>query len=269
MKLKSVMGALTLASLLFVSEVFALCPADGWRMVPTSGTISEPGLYMLCEDFHQPIRITSSDVRLYCSNRKVWTTLDGTMPTQPSLGKHGIWVENDDWWVSNVMIERCNVAGWDSGIRAGYVSGLRLYHNYAHHNGDGFDLNQSVWIEARDNKAWDNFDDGVDLDLVDWSTFDRTSAYGNKDHGVSLSNFHDYNACPKDLPPSAPGSTYYNHNIEYKNSEVLNNGGYGFNIRRTKDSTFINNKCRDNTKGATRRECEGGGNTFNMPDCES
>jgi hypothetical protein len=33
-------------------------------------------------------------------------------------------VENDAWWLYNVVISHCDVASWDSAIRAGYVSGL-------------------------------------------------------------------------------------------------------------------------------------------------
>ena len=161
------------------------------------------------------------------------------------------------------MARQCNVSGWDSGIRAGYVNGLGLYNNKVTYNNDGFDLNQSVWIDARVNIASNNSGDGVDLDLVDWSTFDTIDASSNLDKGVSINYFDDYNEC----------GVYPNTNITFQNSRADYNGDWGFSIKGTKDSKFINNACQENGAGGWRlgskmNPCgDLGGTVIDMPNC--
>ena len=267
MKGKLLAGLLSTASVFVASRAFAVCL--------TSTTISSPGYYELCSDYiNQPIRITANDVTLDCGGHKVWTTSNPTAPTEPcnGTGRHGIWVANDAWWIGNITVMNCNVAGWDSAIRAGYVSGLALYGNVVHHSWDGFDLNQSIWINAADNWTYSNGaycsnppppkqpgwnGDGVDLDLVDHSTFTRIYSYSNKDHGVTVTYFHNYNPC----------GSYYNHNITYRDSHSFSNQGRGFNLKGLRNSTFVSNYCSSNAQGPLKNECDGGGNNINMPQC--
>lgn len=259
---RAALATLTLLSVFPAGAAVAACLQ--------SELITEPGHYTLCEDFvNRPIRITSSNVTLECAGHSVVTVAGeeafANGPTESCVGgRSGIHVANDQFWIGNVVILNCVVGGWDSGIRSGFVEGLTLIGNSAHHNWDGFDLNQSSLIEMSDSVSFENGGtcqgarngDGIDLDLVDGANFTRIDTFLNVDHGVTISNFHNVNPCGQ----------YWNNSVTYRDSASFNNGGRGFNIRRTRTSLFENNWCRGNTQGAWRTECVES-TTVNMPDC--
>lgn len=221
-------------------------------------TIDSPGSYVLNQDrINDEIRITSSDVTLDCQNHKVWRDSTVNAPIEPcSGGRHGIWVEKDGFWVYNVTIRNCDVAGWDSGIRGVYVESLNLSGNVAKRNWDGFDINQGRYVSATGNVAAvnggfcaaknENNGDGFDLDLVHESNFSNNHSYSNFDHGFTVNNFKQ--AC----------GTWFNVNLWLEHNHIFANQGRAINFKHTQDGGFRHNffeSISPNRQGNWKPEC--------------
>src|SRR5687767_4446531 len=98
------------AALLAIAGLFSsVAHADLW--------LQQPGTYRLDRDYYgEKIRIAGHDITLDCQGHRVWATTGGGLFHGPGSAVNGIfvWHAQGDYWLRNVTVMNCNVAGWDA-----------------------------------------------------------------------------------------------------------------------------------------------------------
>ena len=188
--------------------------------------IATPGVYQLNQNIVGAsipytygvscIQISSSDVVLDCQGFNL--TNDGTSDAA------GIYIDEYDAGTSNITVENCNVAYYDTGISdasASHTSEIFLINNSANDNGDGFFIASDSNGNLTGNSAYNNSYDGLYLrspynDIV---TGNNLTDNGNYDFFQDVwANFDCHNIIQNNTGSGNEPILWANSNIAVSNA---------------------------------------------------
>jgi len=142
-------------------------------VVPTNNMLINESI-QLCTDIYNltnGVRIADSDVSLDCNG----ATLNGSHAEDTI----GVFAQE----VGDIKIFNCKISGYRSAIYFTRVESSMVYDNYLSRNAYGLYLFETITSKFNENEIFNNFYDGIALNLATDNVLTKNSVYGNE-HGI-------------------------------------------------------------------------------------